>query len=200
MGEHCSLFHLRHPAVAPCDGMAPTTDRKRFRLCGNQSLGWAHKIFVQEAWEGIGNTVVLTQIVLVGTGVFALVSFPFACRHFSGKIINRISHYALIVIRTTPEYMLAYILVQLWGPSMLPAVWAILLHNGAILAFLTSNNADLVSPRTRRTQETDRPVFVRIPAARIRSVPRVSVLPVGSDDAGVRHSWNSRHIHAGILH
>ena len=25
---------------------------------------------------------------------------------------------------------------------MIPAVWAILLHNGAILAFLTSNNAD----------------------------------------------------------
>jgi phosphonate transport system permease protein len=28
---------------------------------------------------------------------------------------------------------------------MLPAVWAILLHNGAILGFLASNNADLVS-------------------------------------------------------
>lgn len=27
---------------------------------------------------------------------------------------------------------------------MLPAIWAILLHNGAILAFLSSNNADLV--------------------------------------------------------
>jgi phosphonate transport system permease protein len=106
---------------------------------------WAHEIFVQEAWEGIGNTVVLTQIVLVGTGVFALLSFPFACRHFSGKIFKRISHYGLIVIRTTPEYILAYILVQLWGPSMLPAVWAILLHNGAILGFLASNNADLVS-------------------------------------------------------
>ena len=27
---------------------------------------------------------------------------------------------------------------------MLPAIWAILLHNGAILAFLSSNNANLV--------------------------------------------------------
>ena len=88
---------------------------------------------------------ILTQIVLVGTGVFTLLSFPFACRHFIGKFAGRISHYLLIVLRTTPEYILAFVFVQLWGPSMLPAVWAILLHNGAILAFLTSNNADLVT-------------------------------------------------------
>ena len=37
---------------------------------------WASEIFAQEGWEGIWNTVVLTQIVLVGTGIFALLSFP----------------------------------------------------------------------------------------------------------------------------
>ncbi len=108
---------------------------------------WAQELWVQAAWEGVWNTVVLTQIVLAGTGLFALLSFPFACRHFAGNLCNRLSHAALIVIRTTPEYILAYIFVQLWGPSMLPAVWAILLHNGAILAFLSSNNADLVDLR-----------------------------------------------------
>lgn len=108
---------------------------------------WVQEIIAGEGWTGIRNTVVLTQIVLVGTGVFTLLSFPFACRHFTGKIASRISHYLLIVLRTTPEYILAFVFVQLWGPSMLPAVWAILLHNGAILAFLTSNNADLVTLR-----------------------------------------------------
>lgn len=108
---------------------------------------WMREIIVGEGWKGIRNTVVLTQIVLVGTGVFTLLSFPFACRHFTGKIAGRMSHYLLIVLRTTPEYILAFVFVQLWGPSMLPAVWAILLHNGAILAFLTSNNADLVALR-----------------------------------------------------
>lgn len=108
---------------------------------------WMREIILGEGWRGIRNTVVLTQIVLVGTGVFTLLSFPFACRHFTGKVGSRISHYLLIVLRTTPEYILAYVLVQLWGPSMLPAVWAILLHNGAILAFLTSNNADLLPLR-----------------------------------------------------
>ena len=115
---------------------------------------WLQEIIVGEGWRGIRNTVILTQIVLVGTGVFTLLSFPFACRQFTGKVASRVSHYLLIVLRTTPEYILAYVLVQLWGPSMLPAVCAILLHNGAILAFLTSNNADLVplqldAPRKR---------------------------------------------------
>ncbi len=106
---------------------------------------WMREIILGQGWKGSWNTVVLTQIVLVGAGIFTLLSFPFACRHFTGKVANRISHYLLIILRTTPEYILAFIFVQLWGPSMLPAVWAILLHNGAILAFLTSNNADLVS-------------------------------------------------------
>ena len=110
-------------------------------------IHWLREIIAGEGWTGIRNTVVLTQIVLVGTGIFTLLSFPFACRHFTGKVARRVSHYLLIVLRTTPEYILAYVLVQLWGPSMLPAVWAILLHNGAILAFLTSNNADLVPLR-----------------------------------------------------
>jgi phosphonate transport system permease protein len=105
---------------------------------------WAYDILTLEAWEGVWHTIILTQMVLVGTGLFALLSFPFACRHFTGNLCNRLSHLGLIIIRTTPEYILAYILVQLWGPSMLPAVWAILLHNGAILAFLSSHNADLI--------------------------------------------------------
>src|SRR5690606_4920015 len=36
----------------------------------------------------------------------------------------------------TPEYMRAYILLQVFGPSMLPAVLALGLHNGTIIAHL----------------------------------------------------------------
>ena len=41
--------------------------------------------------------------------------------------------FLLVIGRSTPEYMLAYILLQLWGPSMLPAVVALMLHNGSII-------------------------------------------------------------------
>ncbi|MDE0298288.1 MAG: ABC transporter permease [Candidatus Poribacteria bacterium] len=125
---------------------------------------WIRDIIADEGGRGIWNTVILTQIVLVGTGVFTLLIFPFASRHFTGKIPSRISHYLLIILRTTPEYILAFVFVQLWGPSMLPAVWAILLHNGAILAFLTSNNADLVRLRLDAPHKrTDRYFYEILP-------------------------------------
>ncbi len=108
---------------------------------------WAANIFRQEGIEGVWNTVILTQIVLVTTGILAILSFPLASIHFVGGMVRRLVHGALIVVRTTPEYILAYLFVQLWGPSMLPAIAAIALHNGAILSYLSSQNADLVQPR-----------------------------------------------------
>ncbi|MCZ6631807.1 MAG: ABC transporter permease [bacterium] len=112
-----------------------------------QVRDWTVHILTQEGLPGIWDTVVLTQIVLAGTGLFTLFGFAAICRHFVNPLTARLFHYALIVLRTTPEYILAYIFVQLWGPSMLPAVLAILLHNGAILAYLTGQNADLVRLR-----------------------------------------------------
>lgn len=108
---------------------------------------WVLTVFQQEGLEGVWNTVILTQIALALTGVLAVVSFPLACAHFMGRISRQIVHWILIVVRTTPEYILAYVFVQLWGPSMLPAVLAIALHNGAILSYLSSQNADLVELR-----------------------------------------------------
>ena len=108
---------------------------------------WIVHVLSSEALPGVWNTAVLTQIVLVGTGLFTLLVFPLICRHFVPPAAGRLSRYLLIVMRTTPEYILAYLFVQLWGPSMLPAILAIMLHNGAILAHLTGQNADLVQLR-----------------------------------------------------
>lgn len=105
---------------------------------------WIVEIFRNEGLLGIWNTVVLTQIALAGTAVLALAGFPLSCVHFAGQLTRWCSHWGLIVIRTTPEYILAYLFVQIFGPSMLPAILAISLHNGAILAYLTGRNADLI--------------------------------------------------------
>lgn len=112
-----------------------------------ETWAWTLERLAQSALPGLWNTAILTQIVLAGTGLFALIVFPTASRHFVSPLIARLSHIALIVIRTTPEYILAYIFVHLWGPSMLPAMVAIALHNGAILAYLSGQNADLVRLR-----------------------------------------------------
>ncbi|HUJ77321.1 MAG TPA: ABC transporter permease, partial [bacterium] len=46
-----------------------------------------------------------------------------------------------------PEYVLAYIFLQLWGPSMLPAIVALCLHNGAIIGTLVGRQVDTLPLR-----------------------------------------------------
>lgn len=105
---------------------------------------WFTQRLTESILPGIWNTVILTQIVLVGTGIFTLLVFPIISRHFFTRLTRRAGHLGLIIIRTTPEYMLAYLFVQLWGPSMLPAIIAIAIHNGAILAYLSGQNTNLI--------------------------------------------------------
>ena len=52
-----------------------------------------------------------------------------------------------VVVRSTPEYMLAYVLLQLLGPSMLPAIIALSLHNAGIVGYLMGRHADALDYR-----------------------------------------------------
>lgn len=105
---------------------------------------WVVQLTSEQALAGIWNTLVLTQIALVCSAIFTLVVFPTANRHFFNSPITLPAKLLLIILRTTPEYILAYIFLLLWGPSMLPAICALFIHNGAILAHLTSRNVDLI--------------------------------------------------------
>jgi phosphonate transport system permease protein len=73
-----------------------------------------------------------------------LTLFPPPTQQIIGAMVAGSTHIILKVLRTTPEYILAYVFLQLWGPSMLPAVFALFLHNGAILAHLTAANVNLL--------------------------------------------------------
>ncbi len=116
-----------------------------------QGLGpWLRDLLWTQAREGIFNTLILTQIALVLSGMLALLLFPLISRHFQNTIGQKIGHALLVVLRSTPEYLLAYILLQLWGPSMLPAVIALMLHNGAIIGHLCGRYADeIIVPDNR---------------------------------------------------
>lgn len=109
------------------------------------TLIWIKEILFDQALPGLWSTLLLAQIALVGSGLFALASFPPATAGLNSPTGRRISHLALIVLRTTPEYILAYCFLHLWGPSMLPAIFALILHNGAILAYLSARNAENIT-------------------------------------------------------
>ena len=96
---------------------------------------------------GVINTLVLSQIALATMAVLALVLFPLVSMRFSGRFGQIAGRVGLVVIRSTPEYMLAYVLLQTIGPSMLPAIIALSVHNGGIIGYLMGRHADALEYR-----------------------------------------------------
>ena len=76
-----------------------------------------------------------------------LLVFPFISYKFSNIYVRFLSHIVLIVFRSSPEYILAYLFLQIFGPSFLPAALALMLHNGSILAFLIGKQANALEYR-----------------------------------------------------
>src|SRR5215207_2537526 len=130
--------------------IVPTPLRNTDLLVGatwTNFAAWLWPIVVKQVLPGIGQTLVLSQIALVAMGMIALVLFPFICRRFAGRIGQPLGRVALVVVRSTPEYMLVYVLLQLLGPSMLPAIIALSVHNGAIAGYLMGRHADTLEYR-----------------------------------------------------
>lgn len=113
-------------------------------------LSWLWNILSQQALPGLFATVVCAQISLVLTGAFALFAFGMLVPRVTGRVGRFLGHLGLVVLRSTPEYMLAYLFLQVFGPSMLPAVLALSLHNGAIIAHLVGRHGEDEVGRLRR--------------------------------------------------
>ena len=98
--------------------------------------GWCAWLWTHQIQEGVWNTLLLTMIALVGSGFVTMLLYPFVSPLFVGKSVRWPSHLFLVVMRSLPELMLAFVIVVMIGPSMLPAIIALSLHNGAIIAHL----------------------------------------------------------------
>ena len=112
---------------------------------------------------GIIATVILTQIALVATALLALAFFPLISEKFFGRVGRTLGHVFLVVMRSTPEIMLVYIFLHLWGPSMLPAIVALALHNGAIIGHLLGRYSDAVGLRPDASRGINRYAFEIVP-------------------------------------
>jgi len=108
---------------------------------------WTWRITAQQIAPGTIQTLILAQIALVAAGALALLLYPIVSRRFFGQVGHYLGRAMLVVTRSTPEYMLAYLLLQLMGPSMLPAIIALSLHNGAIIGYLLGRQADQLQLR-----------------------------------------------------
>jgi phosphonate transport system permease protein len=127
-----------------------------------QTYTWFSNIFSNEIVLGVFNTIVLTQLSLLLTAVLALLVFSFVSRQFFSKPTNIFSHLILVILRSTPEYILAYVFLQLFGPSMLPAALALMLHNGAIIGHLMGNETNLLKLRLDVTKKRTSKYFFEV--------------------------------------
>ena len=103
---------------------------------------WFGPILTGQILPGALQTLVLAQVALVATAIGALLLFPLTARSFTGPLARPLGRVLLVTLRSTPEYMLAYVALQLLGPSMLPAILALSIHNAGIVGYLMGRHAD----------------------------------------------------------
>ncbi|MCJ2011729.1 PhnE/PtxC family ABC transporter permease [Methylobacterium sp. J-076] len=108
---------------------------------------WFRPILTGQILPGTAQTLVLAQIALVATALGALLLFPLTARRFAGPVGRPFGRVLLVAVRSTPDYMLAYLCLQLLGPSMLPAIIALSLHNAGIVGTLMGQHADAIPYR-----------------------------------------------------
>ncbi len=123
---------------------------------------WFENIFANEILPGATNTIVLTQLSLLLTALLTLVLFPLVSSKFSSKPTKVSAHIFLVVLRSTPEYILAFIFLQLFGPSMLPAALALMLHNGSIISHLIGHDTDAIKLRIDTTKRKTELYFYEV--------------------------------------
>ena len=108
-----------------------------FSLAGWVAAGaWYADLLQGQAGEGVMNTLLLSLIALVASGILTLLFYPLISPLFFGRIGRSLGHAGLVVTRSIPELMLAFLFLIIFGPSMLPAILALALHNGAIIGHL----------------------------------------------------------------
>ncbi len=116
---------------------------------------WFYPILVEQLLPGVWHTLVTGQIALVMSAAFALLLYPLISRHFFGPMMRWVGHIVLVVMRSTPELILGFAFLLLWGPSLLPAIAALAIHNGAIIGHLTGRFSDRLQLRLDRPSNVD---------------------------------------------
>lgn len=97
---------------------------------------WLWLLTDTQILPGTAQTLLIGGVSLAVTGAIALLLFPVISPLFFPRPLRAGGHALLIALRSTPEYVLTFIGLLLVGPSALPAIAALSLHNGAIIAHL----------------------------------------------------------------
>jgi phosphonate transport system permease protein len=124
---------------------------------------WLSMLLVDQALPGTVATIQLTMIALVATGFLTLVFFPLISPLLLQRVSRSGGHIFLVIVRSTPEYILAFVMLNLWGPSMLPAIVALSLHNAAIIGHLIGRFTETIHLRLDAVRGVNRYFYEVLP-------------------------------------
>lgn len=124
---------------------------------------WFVKLAEQQMLPGILNTLVLSQIALACTGALSLILFPLVSTHFTNTASKGLGNVILVTLRSTPEYLLTFVGLLLVGPSLLPAIAALSLHTGSIIAHLIGNQSNGIHLREDTSKGANRYFYEILP-------------------------------------
>jgi len=110
---------------------------------------WFYQLFTTQILPGVGYTLLLGQFAFFLSAVLGLFLFPLLSKHIiKRKYYRSMGNFALTTIRCLPELLLAFIALILLGPSLLPGIFAIGIHNGALIAHLVGLHSNELNLRS----------------------------------------------------
>ncbi|WP_075186151.1 hypothetical protein [Teredinibacter haidensis] len=110
------------------------------------ALIWYNQQITETLIPATAYTLLLSLIALVLTALFVLLLYPLASRILIGRAYM-LGHSLLLFFRSTPELVLAFVFLLLFGPSALPAILALALHNSGLIAYLIARESEHVKLR-----------------------------------------------------
>lgn len=119
------------------------------------SLNWYQSQLLDVALPAIGDTLLLAQLALVLTGCLVLVFYPWASQTFFPRklsLMRGFARSALLVLRSVPEMIFAFVFLLIFGPSGIPAVLALALHNAGLISYLLMRHSEQLKYRKDASQ------------------------------------------------
>lgn len=114
------------------------------------SLDWYRHQLFDVAMPALWDTLLLSQLALVLTGVLVLVFYPWASKAFfpaKFSCMRGFGRTALLVLRSVPEMIFAFVFLLIFGPSAIPAVLALALHNAGLISYLLMRHSEQLGYR-----------------------------------------------------
>lgn len=145
------LTKITPDPIAPEKSVSSWAEREAAWQDGAGELGtWVADLWEKPGAEALANTVAMSVAAIILAGALAMILAPWALRTLATRTpLGMVSagggvHTAVgflvrglfVVTRAVPEYLYAFLLVGLMGPSAWPLVFALALHNVGILGRL----------------------------------------------------------------